>query len=311
VWVSVEEEVVTVRGILRYDQLQLHSQAEHLDTDADWSYTIPTAWFDPDIGNLLLYCRALDPRALGLPVAEPSQAEDLSAVSTVLQTLPIDGGPLSQHLSWPQAAVLMNNPQLLRERFATSLAQGWCEFSEQVINVGHWFQDQLDAVAEEWSYALLPAPVFAEAAMRGNLELGETDNHSEQRLQEILNQLKHQGVNVPPQVRGIRKPFNIADSSLELYAITWLAEAEWSLLLILGLEAGEHLPVGLRFMVNGYAPIDQPPPELLSDQVVTTDTEVRYLYAQVTGSWDERFFVTLRLVDGTTLRLPAFGFVSE
>ena len=50
VWVAVEEDMVRLYGVIRTDQLMASAQAGELHLDADRTYPVPSAWFDPRFG---------------------------------------------------------------------------------------------------------------------------------------------------------------------------------------------------------------------------------------------------------------------
>lgn len=62
-----EEEKLNIYGFLRYDQLVERCHSINLWSKSDNCSQIPVDWFDPEVNNLLLYSRFLDPTAIPLP----------------------------------------------------------------------------------------------------------------------------------------------------------------------------------------------------------------------------------------------------
>lgn len=163
-----------------------------------------------------------------------------------------------------------------------------------LLNVGRWLQDQLDEVATQWAWVLLPPPGPAPLLRSATEE-----------LEEIATALTNQGVTVPLGVCSAYTDLQLGDYSLRLYALVWpLRETdlpEWSLLVCLGPTPGQPLPVGLTLRVRDA---DQP----IVEQTLAPEAEATFLYGQALGRWSEQFWVEISLPDGPLLRLPPFGF---
>ncbi|NJO80550.1 MAG: DUF1822 family protein [Cyanobacteria bacterium RM1_2_2] len=67
--VSEEQELVMIRGFLRFDEL-IHYRNHYLDQMQNDSYPLPLSLLDAEPNHLLFYCRALQPTAFALR-AEP------------------------------------------------------------------------------------------------------------------------------------------------------------------------------------------------------------------------------------------------
>ena len=167
--------------------------------------------------------------------------------------------------------------------------------TQPAVNVGRWLWDELDELAQEFSWALLPR-VAPATAMRSPTEEFEV----------IASQLQQQGLEIPLQARAAFKDLLLAGISLRLYAVTWhlLSESDspqWTLLLILGVPLPETLPDNLKLRVSDQTGI-------LVEQRVNPERGDSYLFTRVVGSWDEKFLVSVSLMDGVELTLPPFAF---
>jgi Protein of unknown function (DUF1822) len=77
--VSEEQELVTVRGFLRFDEV-INYRDRHLCQLHDGCYLLPLALLDAEPNHLLFYCRSLQPAAIAIRATEPS-ASPLSSAS--------------------------------------------------------------------------------------------------------------------------------------------------------------------------------------------------------------------------------------
>jgi hypothetical protein len=110
---------------------------------------------------------------------------------------------------------------------------------------------------------------------------------------------------IPSQARAAYRNLQWETLALRLYVVTWELLAtgsipEWTLLLILGAQPNAILPLGIKLQVRDEAQILEEP--------VLSNRSQDYLYAQVIGTHNERFWVTISLANGTTLTLPPFTF---
>ena len=165
----------------------------------------------------------------------------------------------------------------------------------QVMNVGRWLQDQLDEVARQFAWTLLD-PLTPAVALRSPT----------QELETILTEIDPQGVTIPARARAAYTEVQVAGLPLRLYALIWnvfeTATPEWSLLVFLGASPGDLLPSGLTLRIGDADSV-------LAQQTFFAASDATFLYAQVFGTWDESFTVTiLPPDDGAPLTLPAFGF---
>ncbi|MDV3353794.1 DUF1822 family protein [Leptolyngbyaceae cyanobacterium CCMR0082] len=206
--------------------------------------------------------------------------------------------PLDRFVVTPEQLLLYLNclePETIIQTAPSSQLSAIAEtITTGVVNVGRWLQGELDAMAEQLAWELLP-PLTPAHGLRPVKE----------EIENIVEELTSQGIEIPIRARGACKKINLAGFPCRLYAWVWPLMVddvpEWSLFLILGPTPGETLPVGIELMVS-----DQQ--EILSRSTLTQETSVTYLYTQVIGYWQEQFIVDIGLPNGPTMTLPPFGF---
>jgi hypothetical protein len=131
----------------------------------------------------------------------------------------------------------------------------------------------------------------------------------EEELEVIIRQLHQKGLEIPTQARGAYQDFKLVGIPLRLYAVTWhlLEESvspEWTLLLILGAPALSSLPSNLKLRISDQIGI-------LVDQGLNPASGDSYLFTRVVGGWEEKFIVSITLMDGIEVTLPTFSFNLE
>ena len=325
--IAVQEELeqARIKGFIAYDSLMAQLQSANLAPEPDWTYQLPIAWFEPDAERLLLYLRCLETNAIRLPAISSNRAiaveEMQSAIVSVLPQLQSGDYYLWQLFNWEQGELLLTNPQLLkwlyrlqtepelatapdRTSIIEQLSQILTSFSQQVVNVGLWLQSELEGIAQNITWTLLPAPVLAPVSFRSAENTVPQSPQSE--LETIIAELQATEIAIPDRARAAYLDFNLADNPLRLYAVTWSIPAEesvseWSLLLILGVQPGYSLPQGLQLQISDRE-------NILFEQDVETDTEDTYLYASVIGTLSEQFLVTIALSNGDNIE---FNFLFE
>ncbi len=313
--VQEEQETASVRGFLSYNQLQNRRKKVDLKADEDWTYQLPFTWFDEDPDRLLLALRCLEPSAIPLPVI-PNRLKQLTQMRLQLEAiLPQLKSPefqLWQVLKWEQATVVLTSPVLLNWLYELQtqtplepntnpthyLSDLLHLLTQNAMNVGRWLSDELDELAKELSWQLLPS--FAPAvALRSPSE----------EFEAIINELQHNSVDIPLEAaRGAYRNLRLAGIPLRLYALTWplVSESipEWTLLLILGTPSQTSLPPGLKLRISDQTGI-------LVEQVLETDHHYPYFFTSVVGTWDEKFIATISLGSGIEETLPPFSFEVE
>ena len=315
--VQEEQETAVVHSFLSYEQLVNRRASVNLEADEDWTYQLPLTWFEADPDRLLLFLRCLEPMAMSLPSSQSDRTMQLSQIRSELEgLLPQLESPerqLWEVLTWEQGTAVLTNPELLNWVYQLqrgeitsassqiSLQQHLSDIlqllTQPAVNVGRWLWNELDELAQEVSWVLLPSLAPA-AAMRSPVE----------EFEAIVTQLGQAGVEIPTQARGAYRDLQLAGMPLRLYAVTWpvLSESipEWTLLLVLGATPGTSLPPGLRLRVSDQTGV-------LVEQVLDTQASDSYFFTSVVGSWDEKFIVTVGLTPNIEQTLPPFSFNPE
>ncbi len=291
--VEEEEQQVAVSGFMSYQQYQHYQQTARLQINSDWTYTLPSTWFNPDPDALLLNLRCLEADAIQLPAPLPSidnnitiaLRQKLSKLKSQLQT---------QHpwelLTVKEGITLMSNPGLVD--WVYQAANG--SLALPLINVGDWLHNRLDAVAQELGWMLMPS--LALSQMRSLAE----------DFDKIRAGLEQQGIHIPPAARGAFRDLDYERGSFRLYAIMWMlseSEPEWMLLIALGSQPQAQMPATIKLEVR-----DETQP-LFTQSL--SDTSQGILYAQVIGNWNERFWVNVTADDEAVFEIPPFGLELE
>ncbi len=173
---------------------------------------------------------------------------------------------------------------------------------QPALQVGRWFRQRWNEVAQELSWMVLPPDELA-GAMR---EAQGAVRSPAESLATILTTLERMGRSVSLNAQGIYRDWFFASYPLRLYVATAARvgesqSSEWSLLLVLTTQDQSNLPTGIRLQVSdGNA--------LIGEQVLTDFTTAGYLHLTAIGNLDEQFVVTIALSDGTSLTLPPFSY---
>lgn len=287
--VEEEEQQVAVSGFMSYEQYHKYQQTAHLEVESDWTYTIPSTWFYSNPNTLLLNLRCLDANAIQLPTkgvpnnTNVALRQKLTTLASQLQKQQI-----SQLLTVQEAITVLSNPDLIDwiYRIVTPT------FAQPLINVGLWLRNQIDVVASELGWMLMPS-----------LELSEMRSLQEE-FEQIRAGLAQNSVHIPGSARGAYRDLECDRLALRLYAIMWvLSETgenrEWMLLIALGSQPQREMPKSLKLEVRDET-------ELLFTQSLE-DTNKGILYAQVIGNWEERFWVTVTVNNEAVFEIPPFG----
>jgi hypothetical protein len=314
-----EQECAVVRAVTTHQELMKNLRNANLEVLSDWTYQIPVTWFVDHPDQLLLYLRCLEPEAIPLPIVPKERVDNLwrmqSELTALLPHLQIPERELWEVLTWEQGTAVLTSPEILswiynmqkqdshtstqtslrRTSYLSDLIK---LLTQPALNVGYWLWDELDELAQEFSWALLPrlAPI---TEMRSATE----------EFEAIVSQFQQQHLEIPVQARAAFKDLLLAGTSLRLYAVTWhlLSETDspqWTLLLILGAPLPETLPENLKLRVSDQTGI-------LVEQGVNPQRGNDYLFTRVVGNWDEKFVVSVSLMDGVELTLPPFAFDLE
>jgi hypothetical protein len=200
-------------------------------------------------------------------------------------------------------------------RSAANPSPAFSNVTAAAINVGRWLQDQVDRVAQELAWILLPPiPSFrmgtslSDPFLSSSGELRPLQSPTEEFNRLISDLIRNAGLSIPPDARGAYRDWQWETLNLRLYVTTWElplagSPSNWALLLVLGAQPGFNLPLGLQLQVRDETQVLEEP--------ILVDTSSVYLYAQVIGTQEEQFWVTLSLPNGAAMTLPPFTFSSN
>lgn len=322
-----EQAQVIIHSFLRYDQL-----ADYLPTlqpNADWTYSIPIAAFNTDINRLLLYLRCLEPVAIPLPVPVQQQvtlAETQDELLYSLKRLLTNGSasspekrPWWQIVDWKIGATVLKTPSLMQWLEG---AQDITQFAEQtkqqkhladllqlltqpLMNLASWLQGQIDETTRQISWIFLPP--LTGAALR--LGLVSANKSSTDGSEAILTQLQRRGLELPAGGRCAYCHLTVGTIPVRLYMVVGVTRdgersPGWSVLIILRAQHQSRLPDGTGLRLSDAKAI-------LVEHSLSQKNGDDYLFAQIEGSWNETFLLTITEPEGASLTLPPFGFQQE
>ncbi|MBN3958726.1 DUF1822 family protein [Nostoc sp. NMS8] len=292
--VEEEEQQVAVSSFMNYEQYDRYQTAAGLEIDADWTYTLPSTWFNPDSDALLLNLRCLQADAIKLPtLSQTTQNNTVFALRQKLINLisQLKNKYIWQVLTVKEGTILLSNPDLVNLAYKGVSAAS----VQPLINVGLWLRDRIDGLAQELGWMLMPLPVLS--GMRS----------LQDEFDQIRAGLEQQGVHIPPTARGAYRDLESEQGSVRMYVIMWVLsetteKPEWMLLVALGSQPQAQMPKTLKLEVRDEAQI------LFGESLQGTSQGI--LYAQVIGDLDEKFWVTVT-ADDAVFEIPPFGLELE
>ncbi|AFZ03963.1 DUF1822 family protein [Calothrix sp. PCC 6303] len=291
-----EEQQVAIFGFLSYQEYQRYQQNTHPEPAKDWTYSLPISLFNLDTENLLLNLRCLDASAVQLPATTTVvNADVLTALKKKLKTLKpqLKTQPIWNLLTPAEGVILLSHQDLIKW-----IEQGQSKImakssARSLININNWLQNQVDRVAQELGWMLMPSLSPSQLRLRD----------AEDNFEMVQTSLQRQGINLPPTAKGAYIGIDAEHGSLRLYAIAWVlpdtAESPgWILLTILAPQPGSPMPQKLTLEVCDEM-------QILFDETLD-DTSLGMLYAQVMGEMHEQFWVTVT-ADEVVFEMPALG----
>lgn len=203
---------------------------------------------------------------------------------------------LLQVESWEVAPVAETSGVGSRDRTPQALAEA---LARPAINAAAWLRDQLDQVAQELAWVLLPSFSYSPAlrSLRSPVE----------QLDGILADLtRYRSVTIPTAARSAAYDFRVEDAALRLYLVTWElpnadGTSDWNLLAILSPQPDTLMPLGTSLQIRD--------PQTLLTETTLTDSSGTFLYAQVIGEPSEQFLISVRSPNGISLNLPPVEFL--
>jgi Protein of unknown function (DUF1822) len=170
-----------------------------------------------------------------------------------------------------------------------------------LINVRRWLQNELDELAQQLSWVLLP-PLALEDAMRQTARLVDQST-SQESFESVVKQLVRDGMTLPTDARVAYQDLDVGGVAARLYAIAGTLPPdltpEWTLLIILGPRSRTPLPRNTQLQIG----ISETP---LVQQTLTRQDS--YLYAKVIGNLEEQFEVKITTPNNELISLPPFAF---
>ncbi|MGF1495701.1 MAG: DUF1822 family protein [Elainellaceae cyanobacterium] len=302
-----EQEQVQIQGYFRYDQWRQGRNAWMSADPVAWAYELPSHCFAQDADALLRDLRLLSPAAIALPTVAPQPYAPFADVKARLaQHLPaLEAGAIAPEdcLTWPEAATLLTHADLVQWLYQTQQSGQQPQFNplqalqslrQRVINVGQWLRTQIDEAAAEMAWVLMPMTPALEPMRRTTSD----------RLQAVTTELSRQGMPIPADARAAYRDLRWGGVTLRLHALVWQLPditpvPEWTMLIIVGALPGETPPAGMKLTIHDAT-------TLLAEQQLGQPDPDAYLYAQVIGTSDEQFWVTINLGNGAIVTLPPF-----
>jgi Protein of unknown function (DUF1822) len=178
------------------------------------------------------------------------------------------------------------------------------------IRVGQWLNRQLDDLAAELSWVLMPPMTPQTAGLRSASATLTPNNSLNSSLAQALGTIAQQGIAISAQAQTAYYDLILSEPALRLYAVVeQLDQTEWSLLLVLGTPDGSALPANLQLRVSdgGLRPTGGHR-QILVEESVEVARSQSYLYTQLIGEMDEGFQVAVTLPIGTVHVFPEFVF---
>lgn len=280
-----EQQQARIHGYFRHDQWQVmqaddSSQSVVVDEELG-QCSVPLTQFVADGDRLLLDLRVLSPAAIPLPQGaqvevEPENVSEISATTSSAAIATVDR--------------LLDQLQAVANR---------------ALNAATWVHDQLDEVAADLSWSLTPELVTGTTGLRSGA-IANGDFVTEAAIANVFQDLQSSGQEMPMSVRGAYRDLRWGKAGVRLHALVWdmpdaESEPEWTLLLVLSALPNHTLPSGLTLIVRDEQ-------DILAERGVWDEDDDSSLYAQVIGSQQEMFWVTIDFGNGAIATLPPFAF---
>lgn len=312
--VSLDEtqKVAAIRGFLNYNQLTRFCQ--DIQPDEDWHYPLDIERFNPETNDFLLNLNCLEIEGVSLPailernVSQPNIQKELEPA-----LLQVKNRPMWNVLSWQQARVVFTTPNLLnllyqsvnnKPAISTQLLKhSLTDLVQPAINGFQWTQSQLDALAEDIGWVLLPQPTINPQPAMRLMRPGEV--HPDQKLDDILRKVSQGTPPVPSNAGRAYLDIVLGNYRLRLYVVIWASTAQaesWNLILIMGTYPGDEPPYGVKLKIS-----EQTTP--LMEEVLEADNA--YLHVHIESHFDEQLTVSLSAPNGETQVLPPFQYQPE
>ncbi|BAZ09739.1 hypothetical protein NIES4071_15490 [Calothrix sp. NIES-4071] len=306
--VEEEQQKTNVFGFISYPQFQSYKQQASLQVEEDWTYALPNEQLNFDTDALLLNLRCLDASAINLPDVQcniPAVQTDtslalqqkLTGLQSELRKHP------SQFLTVEEAKTLLTNSDLINWLYARATTEVVTNASnsqiaqpvqsiQSFINVGLWLRNQIDTVASELGWMLMPT--FAPSPLRRSED-----------FKPIREALKKQGIDIPSHAQGAERDLNSECAALRLYAIIWELDEvsenpEWMMLIVVRSISSYLVPKSLRLEIRDKT-------QQLFNETLEGDSSKEILFARLIGDSNDRFWVTVTADETSVFEIPPLG----
>ncbi|MGB3493046.1 MAG: DUF1822 family protein, partial [Elainellaceae cyanobacterium] len=276
-----EQQQARIHGYFRHDQwqqwqTQANDPVQGVVVDEESGQCrVPLTQFVADGDRLLLDLRVLSPEAIPLPEGVQAQSESVSVGDAAANS---------------RVDRLLDQLQTVADR---------------ALNAATWVSDQLDEVAADLSWSLMPELVTGTTGLRSGA-IASGDFATEEAIADVFQDLQSSGQEMPMSVRGAYRDLRWGKAAVRLHALVWdipdaESEPEWTLLLVLSPLPSHTLPTGLTLTVRDEH-------DILAERGVLSEDDDGSLYAQVIGFQQEMFWVTIDFGNGAIATLPPFAF---
>lgn len=208
---------------------------------------------------------------------------DLNLDSTLDETsmIPVSLGEANlERLLWHLASLELSAMAL--PKASPMISPQW--LIQPLVNAAQWLQTQIDELT--WTLFSLE---LTPAGMRSRASAFNAD------LTSVFTEIERSGLHIPSTAQSGYRSITLNHHTFRLYMTTWAVEEaskpEWSLLIILESIQLSTLPTGTQLMVQEGDNV------LIQEEAKLEST---YLIAQIIGTWDEKFTLTLRSIDPET-----------
>jgi Protein of unknown function (DUF1822) len=182
-----------------------------------------------------------------------------------------------ERLLWYLASLELSAIPLPKARSAIS--SQW--LIQPLVNAAQWLQTQMDELT--WTLFSLE---LAPAGMRSRANAFNAD------LTSVFTEIERSGLHIPSTAQSAYRSITLNHHTFRLYVTTWAveetSEPEWSLLIILESIQSPTLPTGTGLIVQEGDNV------LIQEEAKVEST---YLIAQIIGTWNEKFTLTLKSIN--------------
>ena len=303
-----EQNQIIFRGIVRRDQVEQYRTTLQLQPSEDWTYAFPLSMVDWEPNYLLHYLQHLTPEAIPLPKAAVDNTVlnlvDLEALITELDT---SDNPLWQRVNWEQGRVIFESPEFLallhqkqmqseqNLRLDIRLREVAMLLTQTAVDTTVWLQNQLDEVAQRLE-------IWTPSRQTPAMGMRRTGT-----FESAIALLENSGLRIPENSLPMYQDIELNGIPLRLCSVVIppgehgyeeREPSQWSLLTILGSQAGRSLPAGTQLQVSKLSSVLEAP---------VLEFDEPFLYAVADAAWGEMLVITI-VMDGVFQTLTPYWF---